>query len=288
MSAVVANNQVVKTQVIDLEEQARVRANAREKLGRWLIPLVVVVLTGILWDRLCVWYEIPHYIVPRPYRVWDELVKDWPFLLGALRTTLSTTFFGLGIAIVGGVLLAIVFNQSKWAEMTFFPYAVILQVTPIVAIFPIINGYIDSRMTKLLLATWLVAFFPLLSNTTMGLRSVDSNLRDLFRLNGATKWQTLIHLQLPAALPYFLSGLKIAGGLALIGAIVAEFVAGATGNSFGLASVIVEASYRLNRPRSFAALGLIAVAGVAIFAATSIFSWFMLRKWHESAMKRDV
>ena len=274
--------------VIDVEELARVRANSREKMGRWLIPLIVVILTGIMWDRLCVWYEIPHYIVPRPYRVWNELVKDWPFLLGALQTTLSTTFFGLGIAIVGGVLLAIVFNQSKWAEMTFFPYAVILQVTPIVAIFPIINGYIDSRMTKLLLATWLVAFFPLLSNTTMGLRSVDSNLRDLFRLNGATKWQTLIHLQLPAALPYFLSGLKIAGGLALIGAIVAEFVAGATGNSFGLASVIVEASYRLNRPRSFAALGLIAVAGVAIFAATSIFAWFMLRKWHESAMKRDA
>ena len=274
--------------VIDVEEQARVRANSREKLGRWLIPLIVILLTGIMWDRLCVWYEIPHYIVPRPYRVWNELVKDWPFLLSALQTTLSTTLFGLGIAIVGGVLLAIVFNQSKWAEMTFFPYAVILQVTPIVAIFPIINGYIDSRMTKLLLATWLVAFFPLLSNTTMGLRSVDSNLRDLFRLNGATKWQTLVHLQLPAALPYFLSGLKIAGGLALIGAIVAEFVAGATGNSFGLASVIVEASYRLNRPRSFAALGLIAVAGVAIFAATSIFAWFMLRKWHESAIKRDV
>ncbi len=283
MSAIVASRNV-----IDVEEQARVRANAREKLGRWLIPLVVVILTGVMWDRLCVWYEIPHYIVPRPYRVWNELVKDWPFLLSALQTTLSTTFFGLGIAIVGGVLLAIVFNQSKWAEMTFFPYAVILQVTPIVAIFPIINGYIDSRMTKLLLATWLVAFFPLLSNTTMGLRSVDSNLRDLFRLNGASKWQTLVHLQLPAALPYFLSGLKIAGGLALIGAIVAEFVAGATGNSFGLASVIVEASYRLNRPRSFAALGLIAVAGVAIFAATSIFAWLMLRKWHESAIKRDV
>ena len=173
MSAVTAS-----TQIIDIEEQARVRADKREKLGRWLIPLIVVLLTGIMWDRLCVWYEIPHYIVPRPYRVWNELVKDFPFLMSALQTTLSTTFFGLGIAIVGGVLLAVVFNQSKWAEMSFFTYAVILQVTPIVAIFPIINGYIDSRMTKLLLATWLVAFFPLLSNTTMGLRSVDSNLRD--------------------------------------------------------------------------------------------------------------
>jgi NitT/TauT family transport system permease protein len=273
--------------VIDAEELARVRAEKREKLGRWLIPTIVVILTVIVWDRLVVWNEVPHYIVPRPYRVWEELIKDWPFLLSALQTTLFTTFLGLGIAVVGGVLLAILFNQSKWAEMSFFPYAVILQVTPIVAIFPIINGYIDSRMTKLLLATWLVAFFPILSNTTMGLRSVDSNLRDLFRLNGATKWQTLMHLQLPAALPYFLSGLKIAGGLALIGAIVAEFVAGATGNSFGLASVIIEASYRLNRPRSFAALALIAIAGVAIFTATSFLAWFLLRKWHESAIKRD-
>jgi NitT/TauT family transport system permease protein len=286
MSAVVSNASTMA--VVDAEEQARVAAEKREKLGRWLIPTIVVLLTIYFWDRLCVWYEIPHYIVPRPYRVWDELVKDWPFLLGALRTTLQTTFLGLGIAIVGGVLLAILFNQSKWAEMSFFPYAVILQVTPIVAIFPIINGYIDSRTTKLLLATWLVAFFPILSNTTMGLRSVDSNLRDLFRLNGASRWQTLLHLQLPAALPYFLSGLKIAGGLALIGAIVAEFVAGATGNSFGLASVIIEASYRLNRPRSFAALALIALAGIAIFIATSVFAWLMLRKWHESAIKREA
>ena len=208
-------------------------------------------------------------------------------LFASTRTTLGTAFMGLAVAIIGGVGLAILFNQSKWVEMCFFPYAVILQVTPIVAIFPIINGYIDSRTTKLLLATWLVAFFPILSNTTMGLRSVDSNLRDLFRLNGASRWQTLIHLQLPAALPYFLTGLKIAGGLSLIGAIVAEFVAGATGGSFGLASVIVESSYRMNRPRSFAALALIAAAGIAIFFVTSLTAWLLLRRWHESALKRE-
>jgi NitT/TauT family transport system permease protein len=275
--------------IVDAEEAARIRAERNEKIGRWLIPALVVAISIVLWDRLCVWYEVPHYIVPRPYRVWEQLTgPDAGLLLQSLSTTLSTTFYGLILAILGGVGLAILFNQSKWAEMSFFPYAVILQVTPIVAIFPIINGYIDNRMVKLLLATWLVAFFPILSNTTMGLRSVDSNLRDLFRLNGASRWQTLVHLQLPAALPYFLSGLKIAGGLALIGAIVAEFVAGATGGSFGLASVIIESSYRLNRPRSFAALALIAIAGVAIFIATSFVSWYFLRKWHESAIKRDA
>jgi NitT/TauT family transport system permease protein len=274
--------------VIDAEEAARVRAARAEKLGRWLIPVVVIVLSIILWDRLCVWREVPKYMVPRPHEVWGQFIADWPLLLSALATTLGTTMMGLGVAVLGGVLLAILFTQSKWAEMSFFPYAVIMQVTPIVAIFPIINGYIDDRTTKMLLATWLVAFFPILSNTTMGLRSVDSNLRDLFRLNGASKWQTLIHLQLPAALPYFLSGLKIAGGLSLIGAIVAEFVVGATGNSYGLASVIIESSWRLNRPRSFAALSLIAIAGVCIFIATSFISWWLLRKWHESAIKRDA
>jgi NitT/TauT family transport system permease protein len=283
-----AEHTAVTGLVVDAEEMARARAQKREQIGRWLIPIVVVVLSIVLWDRLCVWNEVPRYIVPRPHEVWAQLVGDWQLLFRALWTTLSTTFLGLFVAIAGGVLLAILFTQSKWAEMSFFPYAVIMQVTPIVAIFPIINGYIDSRTTKMLIATWLVAFFPILSNTTMGLRSVDSNLRDLFRLNGATKIQTLLHLQLPAALPYFLSGLKIAGGLALIGAIVAEFVVGATGNSFGLASIIIESSWRLNRPRSFAALSLIAIAGIAIFIATSFLSWYLLRKWHESAIKRDA
>jgi NitT/TauT family transport system permease protein len=284
----VATEPLAGASLVDAEEAARVAAARRERIGRWTVPLIVVALSIAMWDRLCVWNEVPHYIVPRPHLVLEQLIRDWPMLYASLLTTLGTTFLGLALAVVGGVGLAILFNQSKWVEMSFFPYAVILQVTPIVAIFPIINGYIDSRTTKLLLATWIVAFFPILSNTTMGLRSVDTNLRDLFRLNGANRWQTLVHLQLPAALPYFLSGLKIAGGLALIGAIVAEFVAGATGGSFGLASVIIEASYRLNRPRSFAALALIAAAGVAIFAATSILAWLLLRRWHESAIKRDA
>jgi NitT/TauT family transport system permease protein len=209
-------------------------------------------------------------------------------LFQSLLVTLQITLGALAIAVCGGVGLAVLFTQSRWIEMSFFPYAVILQVTPIVAIAPLIFIYVDSKIAGLLICAWLVAFFPILSNTTLGLNSADHNLRDLFNVYGATRWQRLRFLQLPSALPYFLGGLRIAGGLALIGAVVAEYVAGTGGIGSGLAFRILEAGYRLNIPRMFAALMLIAVTGVVIFAATSFISHMLLRKWHESALKRET
>jgi NitT/TauT family transport system permease protein len=191
------------------------------------------------------------------------------------------------VAVIGGVGLAVLFTQSRWAEMSFYPFAVILQVTPVVSVAPLIFIYVENRTVGLLLCAWIVAFFPILANTTLGLNSADSNLRDLMRIYGAGRWKTLRYLQLPSALPYFLSGLRIAGGLSLIGAIVAEYVAGTGGIGSGLAFRILEAGYRLNIPRMFAALILIAVSGVVIFAGLSILSHLMLRKWHESAVKRE-
>jgi len=194
----------------------------------------------------------------------------------------------LAVAVIGGVGLAVLFTQSRLVEMSFYPYAVILQVTPIVAIAPLIFVYVDSHIVGLLICAWLVAFFPVLSNTTLGLNSADHNLQDMFRIYGATRWQTLRYLRLPSALPYFLGGLRIAGGLALIGAVVAEYVAGTGGSGAGLAFRILEASYRLNVPRMFAALILIAVTGVVIFVVLSFISHMLLRKWHESAIKRET
>lgn len=272
---------------LDPEEARRVRAERLERLGRWLLPLAIMLLAIWLWDRVCVWNEIPQYILPRPGVVLETLFKDAPLLFSSLLVTLRITFLSLLLAVVGGVGLAVLFAQSKWVEMSFFPFAVILQVTPIVAVFPLINIYVDNQTAKLLLCAWIVAFFPILSNTTLGLNSVDRNLRDLFKMNGATRWQQLWHLRLPAAMPYFLGGLKIAGGLSLIGAVVAEFVAGASGQSSGLASRIIEAGYRLNAPRLFAALILISVTGILIFLVLSLISHLILRRWHESALKQE-
>lgn len=263
------------------------RQERLERIGRWLLPLAIMVLAIWLWDRICVWNDIPKYILPRPGVVLQTLFDDAGLLFSSLLVTLRITFLSLLLAVIGGVGLAVLFAQSKWVEMSFFPFAIVLQVTPIVAIFPLINIYVDNQTTKLLLCAWIVAFFPILSNTTLGLNSVDRNLRDMFRLNGATRWQQLRYLRLPAAMPYFLGGLKIAGGLSLIGAVVAEFVAGAQGQSSGLASRIIEAGYRLNAPRLFAALILISFTGILIFLVLSLISHLILRRWHESALKQE-
>ncbi|WFP73516.1 ABC transporter permease [Mesorhizobium sp. WSM4906] len=272
---------------LDAEEARRVRQERLERIGKWVLPLTIMVLAIWLWDRICVWNEIPQYILPRPGVVLQTLHDDAGLLFSSLLVTLRITFLSLLLAVIGGVGLAVLFAQSKWVEMSFFPFAIVLQVTPIVAIFPLINIYINNQTTKLLLCAWIVAFFPILSNTTLGLNSVDRNLRDLFKLNGATRWQQLRYLRLPAAMPYFLGGLKIAGGLSLIGAVVAEFVAGAQGQSSGLASRIIEAGYRLNAPRLFAALILISLTGILIFLVLSLVSHLILRRWHESALKQE-
>jgi NitT/TauT family transport system permease protein len=273
--------------VVDLEERALARRERLDKIGAWLLPVIMIALGIFAWDRIVAINEIPHYILPGPGRVWDTLIADWRILFDALSITMMITGAALLAAIIGGAGLAILFKQSRLMEMSLYPYAVILQVTPIVAIAPLIFIYVEERLVGLLICAWLVAFFPVLSNTTLGLNSADHNLRDLFKIYGASRWQRLLHLELPSALPYFLGGLRIAGGLALIGAVVAEYVAGTGGIGSGLAFTILEAGYRLNIPRMFAALILIAATGVVIYAVLSFVSWLLLHKWHESALKRE-
>lgn len=282
-----AEREEIADPTIDADELARQRARRLERIGKWTLPVLVMALGLLLWDRVVVWNDIPHYTLPGPLLVFRTLIEDWAILFDALLVTLQITLLALLVAVLGGVGLAVLFTQSRWMEMSFYPYAVILQVTPVVAIAPLIFIYVDNRLAGLLICAWLVAFFPVLSNTTLGLNSADHNLRDLFRIYGATRWQRLRFLQLPSALPYFLGGLRIAGGLSLIGAVVAEYVAGTGGIGSGLAFRILEAGYRLNIPRMFAALILIALTGVLIFAALSLLSHLMLRKWHESAMTRE-
>jgi NitT/TauT family transport system permease protein len=258
-----------------------------ERLLRIIVPVGVLALLIIVWQVYVTVYNVPHYILPSPIRIAEAMATDWPILVAALFVTLKITFSALAIALLGGVALAIVMAQSRWVELALYPYAVILQVTPIIAIAPLIIIYAPSTQSAILICAWIVAFFPILSNTTQGLRSTDHNLLNLFELYGAGSWRTLILLKLPSALPYFLVGLRIAGGLSLIAAVVAEFAAGSAGAGSGLAFRLLEAQYRLNIPRLFAALVLLSATGVLIFFATSLISHLLLRKWHESAVRRE-
>ena len=273
---------------LDAAEAGKLRRARIDRIARWALPAVVMIATIAGWQWYVDAYQVPHYILPGPDRVVAALLQDWPTLWPALLVTLQITLGALVIATIGGVGLAVLFAQSKWVEMSFFPYAVILQVTPVIVIAPLIFIYVPSKIVGLLICAWIVAFFPILSNTTLGLNSADHNLRNLFQLYGASRWQTLWHLRLPSALPYFLGGLKIAGGLSLIGAIVAEFVAGTGGLGSGLAFKILEASYRLNIPRMFAALFLLSTLGICIFFALTLLEQRLLRNWHESAIRREI
>jgi NitT/TauT family transport system permease protein len=265
-------------------------SEGREETAVWkrfVAPLVVGLIVLGLWEYIVRSADIKHYILPGPWLILKTLVADWDTLSGSLWITLEITGLALAAAVVVGGLLAILFAQSKWLELSLFPYAIILQVTPIVAIAPLIIIWVNDTLLSLLICAWIVAFFPILSNTILGLNSADHNLVDLFRLYGASRWQTLRYLRLPAALPYFLGGLRISGGLALIGAVVAEFVAGTGGTASGLAFRILEAGYQLKIPRMFAALALVSLTGIVIFLVLSFVSHLALRRWHESAMQRE-
>jgi NitT/TauT family transport system permease protein len=250
------------------------------------LPLLALALGLLAWDLVVRIKDIQPFVLPSPGMVFSTLWSDWPILGASLATTLLTTLQGFLLAVIGGVGLAVLFNQSRLVEYSFYPYAVILQVTPVVAIAPLLLVYLPQPAAVLACA-WIVAFFPVLSNTTLGLNSVDRNLVDLFRLYGASRWQLLRHLKLPAALPYILGGIRIAAGLALIGAVMAEIAAGSAGAGSGLAFRIAESGYRLNIPRMFAALLLLSAAGVVIFFTLTILTHLALRRWHESAMQPE-
>lgn len=266
---------------------ARILGIPRSRWPDIIAPIVVGIFILGAWEGIVRYKNIPDYLFPGPIVIIKTLFADWHTLSGALLITLRITFAALVAAVSVGVALAVLFTQSKWLERSLFPYAVILQVTPVVAIAPLIIILVGDVSFSLLICAWLVAFFPILSNTILGLNSADHNLVALFQLYGANRWQTLRYLRLPSALPYFLGGLKISGGLALIGAVVAEFVAGSGGSASGLAYRILESGYQLKIPRMFAALLLISMSGIAIFLATSWIAHRLLHRWHESALKRE-
>ena len=253
---------------------------------RILLPLVVAAVGTVAWELIVRLNNIPPYVLPSPMAILQTLVADWAVLSESLLTTLLTTLEGFIAASVGGIALALLFNQSKWLEYSLFPYAVILQVTPVIAIAPLLLIYLPQQ-TAVIVCAWIVGFFPVLSNTTLGLNSVDRNLAGLFQLYGASRLQTLRLLKLPSALPFILGGLRIAGGLSLIGAVVAEIAAGSAGAGSGLAYRIAESGYRLNIPRMFAALLLLSLAGIVIYALLALISHLALRRWHESALGKE-
>lgn len=273
---------------VDAEVPSRPFSLTEWKPAKVLIPLVVGIAFLLIWEWAVDFYEIKKFVLPAPSLIAVALYENFGSLMASLWRTLSVTISAFLLAIVTGISLAVFFTQNRLVELAFFPYAVILQVTPVVSIAPLVIIWVgfDNVPLALLILAWLVAFFPILSNSTLGLTSTDHNLRNLFELYGATRWQVFTRLQFPSALPYIVGGMKISGGLALIGAVVAEFVAG-SGGSTGLAWRIIEAGNRLNIPQMFAALILLSLLGIVIFFCMTGLQHLLLHKWHDSAVRRE-
>jgi NitT/TauT family transport system permease protein len=260
-----------------------------KKLLDYILPVLLALLLLGLWEAIVTLREIPPYVLPAPSAILAAMCQNWSSLVSAMVATLVITFQGFAGAFITAVALAILLSQSRLAEKMLYPYAVILQVTPVVAIAPLILIWVGFERIEVALALicGMIAFFPILSNAVQGLKSADFNLLDLARLYGAGRWQILWRVRIPSALPALLTGMKIGGVIALIGEVTAEFVAG-SGTATGLAWRIVEAGNRLEIPTLFAALALLGVTGVAIFAALSLLEWLALRRWHESAINREL
>ncbi|WP_341912629.1 ABC transporter permease [Polaromonas sp. YR568] len=266
---------------------SHVPAFASPRVQRVLYPSLVAVVLLAAWQGLVTGFKLPPYLVPSPLLMFQTLVTDWQSLGGSLLVTLKITLLSFLAATVVGVLISFLFVQSRKIETALFPYAVLLQVTPIVAVAPLIIIWVKDPTASLVMCASLVALFPIISNTTLGLRSIDPDLQSYFAMNRASRLQTLVRLRIPSALPYFFGGLRISSGLALIGAVVAEFVAGTGGAATGLAYQILMAGYQLNIPRMFAALLLISLAGVGLFALMAWLTKLALGSWHASELSRD-
>jgi NitT/TauT family transport system permease protein len=281
--------------MVDVTQQGEVGeapapgAPARSRLPlNYLLPFAAGLFFLATWQMIVTVFHVPRFLVPSPLLIAQTIVTDAPSLLKALQYTAIVTLSAFSLAVITGIVFGVILAQSRTLEMTLWPFAVMMQVTPVIAIAPLVVIWVglDNVWLALLILAWLVAFFPMLSNTTLGMKSADHGLRNVFQLYGASRWKRFRYLSLPSALPYILGGARISAGLSVIGAVVAEFQAG-TGSATGLAWTIVEAGTTLNVPRMFAALFLLTAFGLSIWYATTLLQRFLLRHWHESELRLE-
>lgn len=252
----------------------------RKLLSRLLPPVVPFVVVVLGWEFIIRAGWIAEFILPKPSSVCAALVKDTPELLHATGETALASVIGLALSSVIGITLAILLSIGGWVQRAFYPYAVLFQTVPIVAIAPLLVFWLDIDIRAVIASAFIVSVFPVIANTLSGLLSVDPALRDLFRLYGASGRASLLKLRLPFALPNILTGLRIAAGLAVIGAIVGEFITGG-----GIGGLIDVSRQQRRLDMVFALLLLAALLGIALFGIINSASYFALRHWHASEQR---
>lgn len=254
-------------------------------LKKILPPIAVFIIFVGGWEVIVRLLDIAPYLLPKPSDIVQAAQQNYTNLTHSVWTTIVEAFIGFVVSAILGIGFAIVLALSKLVEKSVYPYAIILQTIPIVAIAPIIVIWFGAGMNAIVIIAFLISFFPILSNTLIGLNSTDQNMKNLFYLYNATKLQTILRLRIPAALPYIVAGLKISCSMAVIGAIVGEYVAGIGGGDGGLGYAITIASTRLQTAYLFACGLSASVLGIVFFLLVNLLSKWLLSSWHESEMK---
>lgn len=253
----------------------------------YLGPVVAFILFLTLWQTIPLALGLPHYILPKPTDVWEATVSDWALLSEAIRITIFESVIGFLLSAVIGIGVSVFLASSKILERSIYPYAIILQTIPVVAVAPIVVIWFGAGFNSIVVISFLIGFFPVISNTLMGLNSVDKNMDELFTLYNASKWQRMWKLRIPAAMPYIMTGLKISCTLSIVGAIVGEYVAGIGGGNGGLGYAITVAAIQVKTSFLFSCGIAAAVLGIGFYLVVSLFSNMLLGNWHESAMKSE-
>ena len=256
---------------------------SRSWLSVALAPLVALVLLLAVWEGLARALSIPAWLLPPPSAIGAAGKREAATLLGAALTTGSAALVGFGLSATVGVLAAVILSSSRLLERALYPYTIFLQTVPIVAIAPLLVLWFGPGPRAVAVSSFIVSLFPVIANTLTGLRSVEPALRDLFRLHGARRLATLWKLELPSALPHLVTGLRIASGLSVIGAIVGEFVAGFSEGAAGLGILVLSAYRQFRTDLLFAAVLAASLLGLMLFGAVSLVGARLLRRWHPAA-----
>jgi NitT/TauT family transport system permease protein len=280
------DNRVDAGQVIDDLPPADTRVPLSRRL-RFVAPVGAFVGFLVLWKLAVTLFEIKPFILPPPEAVIWAFRDEGLYLLRQLAHTAQMAVMGYALAIAVGVSVAILFSQSKLLEVSLYPYAVLLQTTPIIAIAPLIVIWAGIGDKSIITISFIISLFPIIANTTLGLTSVDNNLLNLFRLNNANRWQELVWLRIPYALPSMFTGLRISSGLSVIGAIVGEFLVGTGGTEGGMGYTLIIVAGQLKTALLFASVLLCALLGITFFFAVSFVGNRLLRNWHESAVTHE-
>jgi NitT/TauT family transport system permease protein len=260
----------------------------KDRTRSWIAPVLGGIALAAVWYSLRHVFAVPAWVLPLPHEVVNAVAEEWGTFSRAALLTARSALLGFFSAALGGLVLAMLLASSRWVQRAMYPYLLVLQLTPVIVIAPLIILWAERGLHSIVLVTFIVSFFPVVVNTTLGLVSTDRNLVELFDVCDAKWWQRMLLLRLPSAMPQYFAGLRIAASLAPIGAIFGEYVTGSMEGGTGGLGFLAYFFSNQQKPAMLLGVGAVSCAvGFLFLAVISLANWLLLRHWHASVERTD-